>query len=205
MNEGAEYYRELDSFYGDQNHLMAKKLALVCDLFPGGGRFIDLGCGTGELLARLAPRFSELTGVDPSEQALCYSRSKLGRYKNVFIKHTLEGLPAKYFDAAACLDVIEHTRDPGGLLAELHRLLKPDARLVVTVPNWFDIVVTKVLRANPLHLHAHTPLGWMRILRAAGFKVSAWRAVDFPLLHSRYLARRLGWLGMCVVIEAYAC
>lgn len=204
MNDPVEYYRALDAAYHDGKHLMAKKLAVVCGLFSGGGRFLDLGCGTGELLARLSSRFDELVGVDASEQALDYSRSKLQGYKNVVLRGDLYGLPEKCFDAAACLDVIEHAREPARLLGDLRRLLRPGARLVVTVPNWFDIVVTQVLRANPLHLHAHTPLGWMRMVGRAGFTVTSWRCVDFPLLHSRFLARRCGWLGMCVLIEAQA-
>lgn len=174
---------------------------MVSALFSGGQRFLDVGCGTGELLACLSGKFSELVGFDASQEALRYSRSKLQGFKNVVLRDTFAGLPEEYFDAAACLDVVEHVHSPGLFLEEISRLLRPNAHLVVTVPNWYDIVVVRIFKSNPLHLHAYTPKGWMRILCGAGFRIHAWRCVDFPLLHSSYLAQRLAWFGMCVVFD----
>lgn len=37
---------------------------------PGTGRAVDVGCGTGQLTARLAPEFDEVIGVDPSAEQL---------------------------------------------------------------------------------------------------------------------------------------
>ncbi|MCG2593050.1 class I SAM-dependent methyltransferase [Ramlibacter sp. XY19] len=38
------------------------------------------------------------------------------------------------FDAALCIEVLEHAEDPEGLLAEIARVLKPGATLLMTVP-----------------------------------------------------------------------
>jgi SAM-dependent methyltransferase len=38
------------------------------------------------------------------------------------------------FDNAMCIEVLEHSDDPNGLLREIARVLRPDARLVLTVP-----------------------------------------------------------------------
>src|SRR5207244_3821228 len=39
------------------------------------------------------------------------------------------------FDRATCLEVIEHVIDPLQLLRELHRVLRPAGRLILTTPN----------------------------------------------------------------------
>ena len=38
------------------------------------------------------------------------------------------------FDGAICIEVLEHTADPQGLLAEIARVLKDDATLLLSVP-----------------------------------------------------------------------
>lgn len=38
----------------------------LADLAPGTGTAVDVGCGTGQLTVRLADRFADVVGVDPS-------------------------------------------------------------------------------------------------------------------------------------------
>ncbi len=98
------------------------------------------------------------------------------------------------FDWVACLDVFWSTcRTPAAVLAELYALMAPGGRMVVTVPNWYDIINAKILGRNKFHLHAHTPWGWMAILKKAGFTVESCRAVSFPVIKSDFLAAVLPW------------
>jgi 2-polyprenyl-3-methyl-5-hydroxy-6-metoxy-1,4-benzoquinol methylase len=110
--------------------------------------------------------------------------------------------PAEQFDVCLCLDVLEHVRDLFPLLQEIHRILRPGAEVIVTVPNWYDIIISGILRRNPLHINTFTPWRWMRRLKQAGFKIKYCRAVDFPILKSDLLARKIYFLGMCVLIVA---
>jgi SAM-dependent methyltransferase len=43
----------------------------------GGGRMLDLGCGTGHLLRRYGPRFGSVTGVDHSPDMLAIAKERL--------------------------------------------------------------------------------------------------------------------------------
>ena len=47
----------------------------LLDLAPACGSLLDLGCGTGKIARRLAPRFATVTAVDPSEAMLDRARS----------------------------------------------------------------------------------------------------------------------------------
>jgi SAM-dependent methyltransferase len=38
------------------------------------------------------------------------------------------------FDGALCIEVLEHARDPDVLLSEIHRVMKPGAVMLLTVP-----------------------------------------------------------------------
>ena len=53
-------------------------LSEVCEQaqLTGRGKLLDLGCGTGELAIRLAPRFQEVTAVDPDAEMLAAAQQK---------------------------------------------------------------------------------------------------------------------------------
>ena len=105
------------------------------ELGPGLGddrRVLDVGCGTGTMLGYLA-RYGQAEGVDADEQAVRFCRSRgLDR-----VQHVPNGsLPFAdgSFDLVTALDVIEHIDDDRGTVQELHRVLRPGGRLLVSVP-----------------------------------------------------------------------
>jgi 2-polyprenyl-3-methyl-5-hydroxy-6-metoxy-1,4-benzoquinol methylase len=94
---------------------------------------LDVGCGTGAFLARLANSgFSNLHGVDISAPAA-------GLPGIVFAEHDLDlgGMP--YDDASidlvTCIEVLEHVENTGIFLKELARIVKPDGVILLTTPN----------------------------------------------------------------------
>lgn len=112
--------------------LSRARAALDCG--PGSD-VLDVGCGPGNLLAGLAGR--RLVGVDLSETLLAQARRRLsGRPVELFLGDA-EALsfPDASFDRAVCSEVLEHVRDPRRVVAEIHRVCRPGARVVFTVPN----------------------------------------------------------------------
>jgi len=97
-------------------------------------RLLDAGCGTGRNVQEFAP-LGEVVGIEPSPAAVefCHRRG----LANVQ-KATIERLPfdAASFDAAFVFDVLEHVDDDITALRELHRVAKPGAWLVATVPAY---------------------------------------------------------------------
>lgn len=98
-----------------------------------GLRALDIGCGAGRTLGRLAgrPEIGDVSGIDPSPEALAHARRDGRRVARA----SALSLPfeAGTFDVATCLDVIQHLPDEGDRLAarELARVLRPGGVAVV--------------------------------------------------------------------------
>ena len=94
----------------------------------------DLGCGTGELAASLAPFVARVIGVDASKPMLAAARRRLEDAENVELRAgELEALPIAdgELDAAVLFLVLHHVVEPGPALAEVARVLKPGGRVLV--------------------------------------------------------------------------
>ncbi|HEX4567543.1 MAG TPA: metalloregulator ArsR/SmtB family transcription factor [Vicinamibacterales bacterium] len=94
----------------------------------------DLGCGTGETSAAIAPFVARTIAVDRSGEMLQTARRRLRDLPNVDVRRgELESLPIddRQLDAAIMVLVLHHTPDPAAVLAEAGRVLKPGGRLVV--------------------------------------------------------------------------
>ena len=198
-----QYYINMDIRYQSPNRLMAKKVNLLLTLLQPNSRFIDIGCGTGEFLLKAKDKFDELVGIDNNENAINFAKEKIKNITKMRLINSNDGkipYPDEYFDTATCLDVLEHMRDSKECLREIWRVLRPQSELIVTVPNWYDIINMRLLKKNSFHVQAHSPYGWINILREMDFKKVSWRAVDFPILHSDFLAKHFAIFGMCIVI-----
>jgi ubiquinone/menaquinone biosynthesis C-methylase UbiE/DNA-binding transcriptional ArsR family regulator len=94
----------------------------------------DLGCGTGETSAALAPFVARTIAVDRSGDMLQAARRRVRDLPNVEVRRgELEALPVTggELDAAVMMLVLHHVPDPGAALREAARALKPGGRLVV--------------------------------------------------------------------------
>src|SRR5262245_24767338 len=81
----------------------------------------DLGCGTGETSAALAPFVARTIAVDRSGEMLQAARRRLKDLRNADVRRgELESLPIEdaELDAAVMLLVLHHVPDPGAALAE---------------------------------------------------------------------------------------
>ncbi len=101
-----------------------------------GGRLLDIGTGTGRVLELLGPRVREGLGVDASRAMLALARARLAR---AGLSHCAVRLADMYrlpladrsFDLAILQMVLHYADDPGGVLAEAARVLRPGGRLIV--------------------------------------------------------------------------
>ncbi len=128
----------------------------------GSGRILDVGCATGVFLREMhQDKYWDAYGVEPNEYAARIARESYGL--NVF-HGTLEqaNFDDHYFDVVTLWDVLEHLHSPSETLAEIHRILKAEGRLIVRVPNGLSRDAQLFGRAwagldPPRHLYVFTP------------------------------------------------
>ena len=88
-------------------------------------RILDVGCGTCEF-GRYRPEGTEVFGIDADPGAV----GQAARFERATVLD-LDGArlpyPDQSFDSALARDILEHLRDPGGLVRELYRVLRPGA------------------------------------------------------------------------------
>ena len=99
------------------------------------GATLDVGCGTGALLAQLIQRFpnATLTGVDASTEMLEHARSRLPDEVKLHACWA-EELPFDdaSFDAIVSCNMFHFIRRPEVALAEMMRVLRPAGTVVIT-------------------------------------------------------------------------
>ena len=110
-------------------------LEMLEGVIPPGSKVLDVGCGTGDMAARLAERGYEVWGVDIAEPMIRYASH---RHKSCrFRVGDAESIPFEddTFDAVVCLGVIEYLADDAPALSEIRRVLKPGGSAVVSTPS----------------------------------------------------------------------
>jgi 2-polyprenyl-3-methyl-5-hydroxy-6-metoxy-1,4-benzoquinol methylase len=153
------------------------------------GRLLDVGCGDGHFLHRMAKGGWQGTGIDFDGTAIECGRKKYGLNLEVGDFQTanfgIEG-----FDAVTMSHVIEHVPDPMACLEKCRQLLRPGGRLVLSTPNVRSLG-HKSFKQNwrglepPRHLHLFTASLLAVCARRAGLAVVS---AGSTAVHADYLA-----------------
>jgi SAM-dependent methyltransferase len=141
-------------------------------------RVLDVGCGTGRLLAEL-DRHGLAVGLDLSDEALRFCRE---RGHERVLKGDLLRLPFPdgCFDVVTALDVLEHIEDHVGALRECARVLAPGGRMFIFVPahRWLWSLQDEISH----HVRRYTAPTLRSALQGAGLTVERLTYVNAFLL-----------------------
>lgn len=158
--------------------------------FPPRARVLDAGCG--EAAYRVCFEGRVYVGLD---HAL---GDPNGDYSGIDARADLAALPFKNasFDGALNIVVLEHTADPARVLCEIARTLKPGGRLLLVVPQQWEV------HQAPHDYFRFTRFGLERLLGQSGFAaprieplggfftLAARRCLNF----ATFFMRGLGWI-----------
>lgn len=163
-----------------------------------GGRFLDVGCGTGEFLALLQDHF-EVHGVDVSAAYIRYGREQLGLPHLHLGQLTEVAFPDDHFDMVQMRGVIQHLPDPLGQAREACRVTRPGGLLVLSAtPNIASLCARMYrdrfrLLAPDQMLYDFSPRTLRALLEQAGYRVERFQ---FPYLGTPYCR---WWQGLQIV------
>lgn len=153
-----------------------------------GARVLDVGCGygaTGRLLAR--EHGARVTGLTLSAAQAAYARARNDRPGDpeVLVRDWLEnGLPDAEADAVVAIECLSHMPDKPRVFAELARVLKPGARLVLTdwlacaQRGWRDRALLEPICEEGRLPSMHTVDEYGALLRGAGLEVERFEDVS---------------------------
>lgn len=98
------------------------------------GTILDVGCGTGEVLAVARDRGWRVCGLEPVVKSAEFARARGLDVRAATLEGS--GLPERTFDVVSAFHVLEHMEDGVSFLRLLARWVRPGGLIVVEVPNW---------------------------------------------------------------------
>lgn len=130
------------------------------------GTLLDIGCAMGVLLEEAKKVGYKVQGIDISKDAVAYCRKKGLKVSQTW--------PKMQFDVITAFEIIEHERDPLGMMNRVYSLLKEGGVVVLTTPNhssFWRIIMGKwwVGYRHPEHVTFWDPVSLAFLMNKAGF------------------------------------
>lgn len=135
-----DYWKRKNVYY----HSTIK--AFLGRMIPEGSHVLEIGCGTGEILAYLKP--SRGVGIDISEEMVNVASKKFPQYE--FIHSPVEDLKLDHkFDYIVMVDVVDHVYDVMDMFKNVYKFCKPTTQIFLTTINpWWDPILMFMEKMN---------------------------------------------------------
>ena len=146
--ESADFVHGPDAITGHEAFQAAKRQSYAWQGIALGQRILDVGCGAGDdvrAIAQLVGASGQVVGIDSSEGMINEAR-KRSEGLNLPVSFrvgdaTRLDFAAGTFDGCRADRVFQHLEDREQALAEMIRVARSDARVVVFDPDWDTLVV----------------------------------------------------------------
>lgn len=193
--EIADFYN--NCYYAGKNgsarlsrHLsrLAKKIRI-----SPNDKVLDVACGSGEWLGVCTSLGAKPFGIDISSKAieLCQQSFPEGDFR-CGPAETLP-YPDNSFDVVTCLGSLEHFLDQNHALAEMTRVAKPDARILILVPNSGFLTYRMGIYSGTNQQAARETIRslseWGKMISGSGLSVQA-RWKDLHVLSRAWIFRK---------------
>jgi SAM-dependent methyltransferase len=192
FREDAEYSRRnycdpKRSSFRIENIAKPKVEHVLSFVRPQANRWLDVGCGSGEVLAALRSHGSwQAVGLELSNRDAAFGREQLGvDVREQLLGDYLAANPGVLFDVVSLFGVLHCVEDTVGLLREAAGAVAPGGLLVAEVTN-FESIVARAVQAFPDHptrssfngvttLHQFTQASILHAFRLTGLDaISVW-------------------------------
>ncbi len=192
---GAAY----EPYVGRWSRLVAREFLVWLDV-PAGGRWLDVGCGTGALSRTILDGGSPaaVTGLDPSEGFAAYARAQVQDGRATFVVGDAQALadPSGAYDAVVSGLVLNFVPRPERAAAEMARVARSGGTVAAYVwdyagemqllRHFWDAAVALDPGASERDQGRRFPLchpePLAALFRAAGLRNVVTRAIDVPTI-----------------------
>jgi ubiquinone/menaquinone biosynthesis C-methylase UbiE len=118
-----------------QVHLHEQRYARVLEEVDAGDHLLEIGTGLGVFSGRIAPKVKCYRGVEYDVGACEQAKTRVAdpNWISLGDAQALD-LQAESFDVVVCLEVLEHLPDFRKALDEIVRVLRPNGRLIASIP-----------------------------------------------------------------------
>lgn len=135
-----DYYKTKNWYYYDN----LKKL--YRELIPDNKKVLDIGCGTGDILASVNPQHG--LGIDASQEMVRVAQKKYSDNKNLEFKwgvaeNLADDLSAQNFDYIFMADLIEHLENVPKTIKKIGQISKSNTKTIISMANplWEPILL----------------------------------------------------------------
>jgi SAM-dependent methyltransferase len=142
--------------------------------FNAPGKFLDIGCGNGWILYQFILKGWQGYGVEPSKLGSeIGNKAGLNIFNGELLSAEFENLK---FDYVRSNHSFEHIHNPNEIINEIHRILKPNGKLLIGIPN-INGINAKIFKkywyylGAPVHTFNYNEKTITEILDKNGFKV----------------------------------
>lgn len=177
-------------WYVARRKILAVLIAREADL-PGDARILEIGCGTGHNFEMLKG-FGRLEALEVDDEARALASTRLGHEVGAAPLPGLPGVPDGAYDLVALLDVLEHVDNRAESLRSIAAKLKPDGKILITVPAYQWMWSAHDLAHH--HKLRYSKKGLRRDAEAAGLKVRKlgfFNSLLFPIAAAVRVAGKL--------------
>lgn len=181
-----QFGRQASCYAASRPHATGTSLGVMVDWAQPtpADRVLDVATGTGFTAFAFAEASGEVVATDLTVKMVHEARRLAAEreLRNLrFLQAAAESLPfrAARFDIATCRIAAHHFASVPAFLREVHRILRPSGRLVLTDSSspeesepytWHQ--ETEALR-DPTHVRNYTPSEWRQLIEDAGFTLEA--------------------------------
>ncbi|HXF85335.1 MAG TPA: class I SAM-dependent methyltransferase [Anaerolineales bacterium] len=163
---------------------------------PKQGRILEAGCGTAQFVVALRANGYDCFGLDYAFGALQRARKIVGALPLACGDLTALGIANDTFDAVISLGVVEHRREgPEPFLREMHRILKANGMLLISVPYFNPLRQWRAGRGAyqddvsglDFYQYAFSRREFFHLLEEAGYEITTW----YSYAHQNTLSQEL--------------